>query len=101
VEPWFTPEDWELGRVYATFVDQPDLKIARMNLTGREGTLSYFVFHYMIGTPEGITYFDERHELGLFTTEEYLAAFRACGLEVIHDPRWLNQRGLYLCKKPL
>jgi hypothetical protein len=55
----------------------------------------------MIGTPEGITYFDERHELGLFTTAEYLAAFRACGLEVIHDPRWLNQRGLFLGQKPV
>jgi ubiquinone/menaquinone biosynthesis C-methylase UbiE len=101
VEPWFTPEDWNPGNVHATFVDQPDLKIARMNLTGREGTLSYFVFHYLVGTPEGITSFDERHELGLFTTDEYLAAFRASGLEIIHDPRWLNQRGLYLGKKPL
>ena len=100
VEPWFTPDDWHPGRVHATFVDQPDLKIARMNLSGQIGTLSYFVFHYLVGTPEGITCFDERHELGLFTTEEYLAAFGACGLEVIHDPRWLNQRGLYLGKKP-
>jgi ubiquinone/menaquinone biosynthesis C-methylase UbiE len=99
IEPWFTPSDWHPGRVFATFVDQPDLKIARMNLSGQDGTLSYFVFHYLVGTPEGITCFDERHELGLFTTEEYLTAFRACGLEVIHDPRWLNERGLYLGQK--
>jgi ubiquinone/menaquinone biosynthesis C-methylase UbiE len=101
VEPWFTPDDWRPGRVHATFVDQPDLKIARMNLSGQDGILSYFVFHYLVGTPEGITCFDERHELGLFTTDEYLTAFGACGLEVVHDPRWLNQRGLYLGKKPL
>jgi hypothetical protein len=54
-----------------------------------------------VGTPEGINYFDERHELGLFTTDEYLSAFRACGLEVIHDPRWLTGRGLYLGVKRL
>jgi ubiquinone/menaquinone biosynthesis C-methylase UbiE len=101
VEPWFTPEDWQTGSIHATFVDQPDLKIARLNLSGQEGTLSYFVFHYLVGTPQGITYFDERHELGLFTTEEYLSAFRLCGLEVIHDPRWLNARGLYLGIKRL
>ena len=101
IEPWFTPEDWHTGSVHATFVDQPDLKIARMNLTGREGTLSYFIFQYLVGTPEGINYFDERHELGLFTTDEYLSAFRACGLEVIHDPRWLTGRGLYLGIKRL
>ena len=99
VEPWFTPDDWHPGRVHATFVDQPDLKIARLNLSGQDGTLSYFVFHYLVGTPEGNTCFDERHELGLFTTDEYLAAFGVCGLEVVHDPKWLNQRGLYLGKK--
>jgi ubiquinone/menaquinone biosynthesis C-methylase UbiE len=99
VEPWFTPAEWHPGRVHATFVDQPELKIARMNLSGQDGTLSYFVFHYLVGTPEGITCFDERHELGLFTTDEYLAAFRNCGLDVIHDPKWLNERGLYLGKK--
>jgi ubiquinone/menaquinone biosynthesis C-methylase UbiE len=101
IEPWFIPEDWHPGRVHATFVDQPELKISRMNLSGQDGRLSYFVFHYLIGTPEGISYFDERHELGLFTVEENLAAFRACGLEVVHDPKWLNDRGLYLGLKTL
>jgi len=101
VEPWFTPEDWHPGKVHATFVDEPDLKIARINLSGVEGTLSYFVFHYLVGTPEGIHNFEERHELGLFTIDEYKIAFRDCDLEVIHDPKWLNARGLYLGLKSL
>jgi ubiquinone/menaquinone biosynthesis C-methylase UbiE len=101
IEPWFTPEDWHPGRVHATFVDQPDLKISRMNLSRQDGRLSYFVFHYLIGTPAGFSYFDERHELGLFTIDETLAAFKAAGLEVIHDPKWLNERGFYLGIKAL
>jgi ubiquinone/menaquinone biosynthesis C-methylase UbiE len=101
IEPWFTPEDWHPGRVHATFVDQPDLKISRMNLSGQDGKLSYFVFHYLIGTPEGISYFDERHELGLFTVDETLTAFKSAGLEVVHDPKWLNERGFYLGIKAL
>lgn len=99
VEPWFTPEDWHTGSIHATFVDQPGLKISRMNLSEREGNLSRFVFHYLVGTPEGIEYFTERHELGLFTVDEYQSAFRACDLEVIRDPLWLNGRGLYLASK--
>jgi ubiquinone/menaquinone biosynthesis C-methylase UbiE len=101
VEPWFTPKDWHPGNVHATFVDEPDLKIARMNLSGQDGTLSYFVFHYLVGTPQGIHTFEERHELGLFTVDEYKFAFRDSDLEVIHDPQWLNARGLYLGLKPL
>lgn len=100
VEPWFTPDAWFPGKIHATFVDEPDLKIARMNTTGQEGRLSFFVFHYMVGTPEGIETFSERHELGLFSVEEYLGAFRACGLDATRDPLWLNGRGLYIATKP-
>jgi ubiquinone/menaquinone biosynthesis C-methylase UbiE len=101
IEPWFTPDTWYPGNVHATFVDEPDLKIARINLSGVEGNLSYFIFHYLVGTPQEVQYFDERHELGLFTVDEYKLALRDSDLEVIHDPEWLNGRGLYLGLKPI
>jgi len=53
-------------------------------------------FHYMVGTPEGITYFTEHHEIALFTHEEYVAAFRAAGLEPEHEAEGLMGRGLYV-----
>ena len=96
VEPWFTPEQWKPGKVHALFVDQPNLKISRMNISEVEGNLSFFVFHYTIGTPQGVDHFTERHELGLFTHEEYLEAFQKVGLEVNHDPEGLDGRGLYI-----
>lgn len=101
IEPWFTPDAWFPGNIHATFVDEPRLKISRMNLSGQEGNLSFFIFHYLVGTPEGIEYFTERHELGLFTVDEYLSTFHAFGLEVMRDPLWLNGRGLYVALKPL
>jgi ubiquinone/menaquinone biosynthesis C-methylase UbiE len=101
IEPWFTPEDWNPKDVYATFIDQPELKIARINISEKDGLISFFTFHYLVGTLKGVEYFQERHELGLFTTDEYKLALRDCDLEVIHDPWWLNARGLYLGLKPL
>ena len=101
IEPWFTPDDWHPGNIHATFVDEPRLKISRMNLSGQDGNLSYFIFHYLVGTPDGVEYFTEWHELGLFTVDEYLSAFRTCGLEVERDALWLNGRGLYMASKPL
>ena len=100
VEPWFTPEHWTTGRVSALFVDQPDIKISRMNISEAESNLSFFVFHYLVATSEGVEYFTERHELGLFTHEEYRGAFRKAGLEVSHDPEGLDGRGLYIGLKP-
>jgi SAM-dependent methyltransferase len=96
VEPWLTPEVWMDRHVGAVFVDEPELKIARINAAEREGNLSSFEFEYLVGTPEGVEHFTERHELGLFTVEEYLGAFRAAGLEADYDPEGPMGRGLYV-----
>ena len=96
VEPWFSLEAFDAGRAYATFVNQPHLKIARMNIGAIEDGVSVITFHYLIGTPDGIEYFTETHRMGLFSQEEYLAAFRQNGLEVVYDPEGLTGRGLYV-----
>ena len=96
VEPWLTPDEFRPGKVFATFVDQPDLKVARMNVNVLRDGMSILDFHYLVGTPEGVERFTEHHELGLFTREEYLAAFRDSGLETSFDPPGVIGRGLYL-----
>jgi hypothetical protein len=95
VEPWITPEGFRPGTVTGRFVDQPDLKIARMNVAVVEGGMSILDFRYLVGTPEGIEHFTERHELGLFTHPQYQAAFEAAGLRVTFDPQGPMGRGLY------
>ena len=100
VEPWLSPDDWRDRHVGAVFVDQPELKIARMNVAGRDGNVSVVDFEYLVGTPDAIERFTERHELGLFTVEQYLEAFRAAGLEVAHDPEGPMGRGLYVGTAP-
>jgi len=95
VEPWLAPQDWRTGVIHALFVDRPELKIARLNHSQARGRLSVIDFHYLVGTPASIDYLTERHELGLFTREEYLESFRRAGLEVSHDGQGLMGRGLY------
>jgi SAM-dependent methyltransferase len=96
VEPWLTPEAVRVPHVAAVFVDEPELKIARLNNIEVEGRRSSFDFQYLVGTPEGVEHFTERHDLTLFTREEQLAAFRAAGLAVEHDEEGLMGRGLYI-----
>ncbi|MFQ5569146.1 MAG: class I SAM-dependent DNA methyltransferase [Rhodothermales bacterium] len=96
VEPWLTPEAYRAGRLYASFVDQPDLKISRMNVSEVHGTTSVLSFHYLVGTPDGVDYFTERHELGLFTHDQYQTAFREAGLQVEIDEEGLTGRALYI-----
>jgi SAM-dependent methyltransferase len=96
VEPWFGPGVLGDGKIHAIFVDEPDLKIARMNVNRVDGRLSFLDFNYMVGTDAGVETFAATHTLGLFTHEEYLQAFSAAGLLVIHDEAGLDGRGLYL-----
>jgi SAM-dependent methyltransferase len=93
---FFTPQDWIPGYPHAMFVDQPDLKLARLNVSGMEGNVAILDFHYLVATPDGIEHFTERHELGLFTPEQYLAAFTEAGLHVLRDSEWLDGRGMYI-----
>ena len=100
VEPWFGPDSYEYGGVYATFVDEPDLKIARINHAGPPGPTSVLEFHYLVGTGSSVDHFTERHELGLFDAARYEDAFRHAGLAVRHEPEGLMGRGLYVGVKP-
>jgi hypothetical protein len=100
VEPWFTPKQWNPGRVFALQVNKPDLKIIRMSHSGQKGRLSFVEFQYLIGTPKGIEHRAETHELGLFTHEEYLDAFHSAGLKTTHYKKGLEGRGLYIGGKP-
>jgi len=100
VEPWVSPERFISGRLIFDAVDDPDLKVARMYVTRREGRSSILDSEYLVGTPDGVSRFAERQALGLFTDEEYRRAFEEAGLEVIDASGDLFGYGLYVCRKP-
>jgi SAM-dependent methyltransferase len=96
VEPWPTPNQWQIGRLGANFVDEPHLKVARFSISKARSKLSVLDLHHLVASPNRIEHFVERLEMGLFTRGEYLDAFRSARLEVEFDPEGLMGRGLYL-----
>jgi len=102
VEPWFTRETWNPPRVHALFVDEPGLKLCRMNTSFRpRGRVTCLDMHYLVGTNRGTRHLVEHHECGLFSKQETLDAFRRAGLLARHDRLGLTGRGLYVGRKPL
>lgn len=96
IEPWFTPDVFNVGTPHATFVNEPDLKIARMNVSKVEDNVSILDFHYLVATSSGVEYFTEHHELGMFTREEFAFAFRQAEIKMIYDEQGVDGRGLYV-----
>jgi SAM-dependent methyltransferase len=96
VEPWVLPEEWDPSRFQAIFVDEPDLKIARMSIPPPRAREQVLEFHLLVGTRDGIDYWVERHEVGMFEDGEYRAAFERAELTVERDAEGLMGRGLYV-----
>jgi hypothetical protein len=65
----------------------------------KDGRLSFFKFHYLVGTPKGMTHFTEDHTLGLFTVNDMKGAFAATGLAVQYDEQGMFGRGLYIAER--
>jgi SAM-dependent methyltransferase len=96
LEPYFSPERYWTDRVTLNVVDQPDLKIAWMYASPPPvDNIAVLDIHHLVGTPQGVECFAERHELGLFTPEQYAGAFRQAGLEPDLDPEGFFGRGVY------
>ena len=100
LEPWFTPETYRDDEPNATFVDEPDLKLARLYKNELRGNIAVLKMHYLLTASETIEHFVDLHEMALFTNQEYCAAIYGAELELTHIPDGLTGRGLYIGVKP-
>ncbi len=100
IEPWFSIDTFKPGFVSGSYFDEQPTKICRIVRTevyqGETNPVSVLDMHYLVGTSEKIEHLSERHELGLFSTEEYVQAMEAAGLGVIHDLDGLTGRGAFV-----
>jgi SAM-dependent methyltransferase len=96
IEPWVTPERWQSGTLSVNTGQTPDGLVSRMALSRREGNRSVISLHYLYGTRQGVRYYGDQLELGLFTTEEMMQAFELAGMRVFYDLEGLIGRGLYI-----
>jgi ubiquinone/menaquinone biosynthesis C-methylase UbiE len=100
IDPWFTPETFWTETITTNVADGPDAKIVWMYSSTRRDRLAILDIHYLVGQAATVEHFTERHELGLFTHDEYMAGLRDAGLEPAHDPVGPLRRGLYVGRRP-
>lgn len=99
VEPWFVPSAIDVGHVGLRVIDEPGFKLVRMNSMALDGRLSSMDMHHLVGTPDGVEHFVERHVLACWTPVEMDAAIRAAGLTPSFHADALP-RGAWIGKAP-
>jgi hypothetical protein len=99
MEGWVTPESWIVGKVRTEIYETDDGFVARMALMEpiERGRL---VLEYMIGDSSGISHVTETHEMGWFTHDEYMNAFKKANLTTEYIEEGLTGRGIYIGQKP-
>lgn len=102
VEPFVKPEEWITGRVAAeTAADDGRRALVRMVASGRVDDIALLDMRYLSGRDGEVEYSREHLEIGLFTFEQYTAAFDAAGLvEITVDTEGLIGRGLVTGLRP-
>lgn len=95
VELFLLANTFREGNAQLLCVDDPDVKVARMSMSQREGNVAILPFDYLITTPEGVIHLAEEHRLGLFSLDEYERAFLKVGIAPTFYGGGHLQRGLY------
>lgn len=96
IEPWLTPERFIDGHLHADVAEGAGVKVARVVTSRRVEDVSVLDMHHVVSSAKGIERFVERHEVRLFTHEQYMSAFAAADLVVVFDAEGLDGRGLYV-----
>jgi SAM-dependent methyltransferase len=99
IEPWFAPDAFLGPPVRMHAVERENLKISRVSRWEVREKITWLEFHYLVGEPDEIRHLREVHELGLFTREEMMEAFRSGGFDDVEfEAEGLTGRGLYLAR---
>jgi SAM-dependent methyltransferase len=100
IEPFFTKENYHVGAPHAILVDEPDVKICRMNLSQRRGDIAILDFHFLVATRNGVGFLRDRHELGLFKIDKFLDILKDNGFQARFVRNGIMKgRGLYIAVK--
>lgn len=100
IEPFITKEAYKVGMPHANFVDEPDVKICRMNVSRKRGNSAILDFHFLIATKKGVGCLRDKHEVGLFDIGAFLQVLKANGFQAKYLKKGLiKNKGLYIAVK--
>jgi SAM-dependent methyltransferase len=99
IEPWYTPEQFEVNRFESMFGEKENLKACRMREGLEINGTAVIKDHLLITIDGSVTYFTSKHKFGLFTPSQLLDVLNRHRLKVGFMEKGLTDRGLYIAVK--
>ncbi len=86
IEPWISADEFKPGTAHMRTGRSNESCVARLNTNRLENGLAILEFHHLVATPSGVEHFVERHEVGLFATDDYLQTMKrnASSVEMVN-----------------
>lgn len=97
VEPFVSEKQFLEGFLHADYVREPDLKLVRMVISRKRGSIGILDFHFLVGEKGKIKYFVDRQYLGMFKKKKVLSMMKNTDLKsVFLEDGLMKNRGLYI-----
>jgi hypothetical protein len=97
IEPFVSPDAFTIGNPHAVYVNEPELKLARMNISQRRNGIAIIDFHFLIADNNRIKYIRDKHELALYEKSRFLEIMKKNNLKSKYTENGLmKNRGLYI-----
>jgi hypothetical protein len=101
VDGWVRPSAWkDPGTAHVVSGRRDGLAVARVGRSERHGTKTILELHHLVGSEASVDHLVDRHELTLFTDQEYREAFSSAGLQVEMAESPMADRDRYVGTKP-
>lgn len=97
IEPIFTAETYRDKSANILCLDLPEIKIARTNVTRRDGDIAYLDFHFLVSTQEnGTEHFIDPSPMSVFSRSTYLQLMEESGFSASFIEPGLSKEGLFI-----
>lgn len=84
LESFITPDSFTLNFVHAVYINEPDLKIYRVNTTRRKDNIALIDFHVLVADKKGVKYITENHKLAMYEHKDFLDIMKSAGLKSMY-----------------
>lgn len=97
IEPFVTEESVHPKSTGILCLDQPDIKIARVNASKMEGNVLYLNFHFLIATDEKVEHLVDPSPMGIFPRSAFTSTMEESGFTVNYvEPGLMERTGIFV-----